>query len=217
MYPTTAELVAASASPELLGLTAPQQDALRAAAIVSVERYTGQKFVEFDGLSVERSNGSRAITLSRRLRVFRSLSIAGIAEALYGPTEVGLSDDGDRLFLLSDAGLSYYSQALLDVQARDSRTYRRGFPTGEVTIDGEWGWEDSPDGVDQAIRIDMEEQAAADASKLSGAVSSYRRLGITDISQGNLRVTMGDPATVSPRVAHLLEDYVWTAGGGLLV
>jgi hypothetical protein len=97
----------------------------------------------------------------------------------------------------------------------DSRTFRVG--AGAIVLTGVFGWSETPATVEQAIRLEMEAQAQADANRLSGVVAGARRLGLTDIAQGNLRVSLGDPSEVTPRTARLLAGYVWTGEAGRLV
>jgi hypothetical protein len=44
-----------------------------------------------------------------------------------------------------------------------------------------------------------------------------RSLGIRDVSQGNLRLNIGDAAMLSPRAVRLLHGLVWHGAGGELV
>lgn len=212
-YPTTAALVAASTQPDLLALSAPQQDSLRAAAITGVESYTGQSFTEFDGVVELESQGGADLYLPRRLRVLRSITpFNGTPlelEPLYIP------EDGTRiLFRRNAVGVGYYEQALMEVSGHDYYTH---FPTQTVVIDGEWGWAAPPDAVTLALRYDMEEQAAADANALSGTTLAFRKLGLSQIAQGGLRADLSAVPTLSPRVQALLEPHIWLGRGGKLV
>jgi hypothetical protein len=207
-YPTTAELVAASNVAELTDLTEPQQDALRVVAIHNIERYAGQKFEPFAGTMKLDGSGGGELWPERRVEELTAISVTGTAIDL---TDVVVSPDGDRLFL-APLSTDYAVQAMRE-EAYDSRTFRAG--AGTVVVTGTFGWSEVPAPVIQAIRIEMEEQAQADASAIAGPVASWRRLGLRDISQGNLRASLGDPSLISPRAAALLQpDYVWQGPAG---
>lgn len=211
-YPTTAELVAASAVEELTGLTVPQQAGLRDLAIVAVEAYTGQKFEPLVGTIRVDGPGGRELYLPRRVEAISGITAGGTDLDL---SEVELSDDGDRLSwapLVTD----YATRAMREDGYADSRTFRRG--ANAVRITGTFGWSVVPAAVVQAIRLDMEDQALADASGLAGPVASARRLGLRDVSQGNLRMSLGGHAGgVSGRVQRLLSRYVWHGAAGHMV
>lgn len=209
-YPTTADLVAASSVAELQNLTQPQQDALRAVAINNIERYCGQKFLAFDGSLAVDGSGGAELWPERRVESLTDIAVHGTGIDL---TDVVVSEKGDRVYL-APVSANYAVRAMRE-EAYDTRTFRAG--AGTVTLTGTFGWTVIPDAVFQAIRIEMEEQAVADASALSGPVAAWRRLGLRDISQGNLRATIGDPSLLSPRAAALLTaDYVWQGPAGLV-
>lgn len=209
-YPPTADLVAASNVAELVNLTAPQQDALRAVAINTIERYCGQKFEPFAGSMTVDGSGGGELWLERRAEELTDVQVYGSAIDM---TDVELSERGDRIVLAPVSG-NYAVQAMRE-NAYDTRTFRAGANT--VVLTGTFGWTVVPDAVFQAIRIEMEEQAVADASALAGPVAAWRRLGLRDISQGNLRAQLGDPSLLSPRAAALLtDDYVWQGPAGLV-
>lgn len=214
MYPTTAELVAASGVEELTSLVEARQDALRASAISAIESYTAQSFEPFDGVLAAESAGGRELWLPRRLRVLRSATPYNGDPLEFEPLMV--SDDGARIVWRENVvGVGYYSQALWEVSDRD---YPREFPSGAtIYVEGEWGYDEVPSAVFAAILADMEDSALADANALTPTVNVARKLGLKGVRQGNLSVDLGAVASVSPRVERLLEDYVFFGRGGHLV
>lgn len=210
-YPSTAELVAASTSSELQSLTAEQQEALRVAAIAAIEEYTNQSFQPVTETKLVDGTGTHAVPLPTRLESIISLTIAGEVVA---PDKVKI--DGNRLVLPTFVP-NYAEQALYDIQDLNWRDIR--FPTGMgvISIEGVWGWTDTPAPVVNAIRWDMEEQAAADTNVLAGSIASYRALGIRTISQGNLNVVLDSTTALSDRVRRALEPYRWSSDFGFVV
>lgn len=202
-YPTAAELVAESTVDELVQLTADQQEGLRQAAILAVEEFTRQKFEPVVETRALRGTRKRQLYLPKRLEALTTISVSGAA--LSG---VVVSEDGDYIELPLTAGLGYYEQAYAEVSGEDFR----GFD-GRLEITGTWGWTDVPEPVKLALRYDMEEQALADANQLSSTIAAYRKLGVRAISQGNLRVQIGDEVVLSPRVQRQLSRYMWAAVG----
>lgn len=208
-YPTTATLVAASSVTELTSLTAPQQDALRDVATSAVERYTGQQFTPSTDDVVIDGSGSREIFTPIRVETLTDISVKGSSIDL---TDVVLGANGDRLHFAAPS--TSYAVVAMREHAYDTRTFRSG--AGTIILSGTFGWSVCPPAVVQALRIEMEVQAAADASALSGIVASARRLGMTNLSQGNLRAAIGDPSEISPQAARLLAPYVFVGAGGYL-
>lgn len=209
-YPGTGELVAQSSVAELTGLTDPEQDALRDVAIESIEQFCGQRFEMYEGELVVDGSGARELFAPQRIVELTAIIVKGTSLDL---TDIVVSPEGDRIHFA--AWNTSYAVAAMRETAYDSRTFRAG--TGMVVLTGIFGWPAVPAAVAQAIRIEMEEQALADANPLSGTVATFRRLGLRNISQGNLRANIGNPAEVSPRAARLLAKYVWTGAGGQLV
>lgn len=208
-YPTTEQLVDASSVSELLALSGPQQDALRDIAIADVERYCGQAFTPYIGDVVVDGGGGREVFPPKRVEELTGIVVKGTSIDL---TDVAVSEKGDRIHFLALS--TDYAVAAMRETAFDSRTFRSG--SGTVVLTGTFGWSVVPAAVAQAIRIEMEQQALADASELSGIVSSSRRLGLRSVAQGNLRAEIGDPSVVSPQAARLLSNYVWLGPGGYL-
>jgi hypothetical protein len=211
-YPATEELLAQSSSSELMDLSSAEQEALRTVAIAAVERFTGQRFesagpgevVTIDGA------GGREVFLPKRCEALSGVIVKGTSIDL---TDVALDEKGARLYFQPRS--THYAVVAMYDSPRDTRTFRAG--AGTIVLTGTFGWSVCPDPVAQALRLEMEEQASADASALSGLVSSYRRLGIADIAQGNLRAQIGTPGEIGARAARLLAPYVWTGAGGFLV
>lgn len=208
-YPTTAALVAASSVAELTSLTVPQQDALRDVAISAVERYTGQQFISSVVPVTIDGGGARELYLPTRVDTLTNIVVKGTSIDL---TDVVLSPSGDRLHFVPQS--TNYAVVAMREHAYDTRTFRSG--AGTIVLSGVFGWTVCPPAVVQALRIEMEVQAAADASALSGIVASARRLGMTNLSQGNLRAAIGDPSEIAPQAARLLAKYVWLGQGGSL-
>lgn len=217
-YPGTLDLVAQSSVAELIGLTLEQQDALREIAISDVEQFTGQRFLPRVGTLVEDGTGGDELPVSEHIVELTAISVKGTSVDLL---DFDVAPDGDRVYFKNPvgAGGGYYGRTLgalmMESDALDSRTFRSG--PGTVTLTGTFGWPTAPEPVVQALRIQMETQARADASALSPIVSQARRLGLQSISQGNLRAQVGNPALVAPEAARLLADYVWTGRGGYLL
>lgn len=210
-YPTTAELVAASSQDALTGLTPAQQDALRTAAIAAVEAHCGQSFTSEDATHAVRGSGGDTLLLPRRLEAATAVTMGGM---LLEPGAWELGEDADRLVLPALAPSNYYERTMAQLDDWGPRSWANDLA---VHITGTWGWTTPPDAVVTALRYDMEDQAAADASGLSGAVQAYRKLGIRGISQGNLNAQLNGGGSLSPRVQRLLEGLQWAGAGGFLV
>jgi len=207
-YPTATALVDASGVPELRGASDDDVTALRSAAIAAVEEFTGQSFDSFEGTLSVHASGSVAF-LPRRLERLDSIDGAGsLTDA-----DLALDDRGDRITVRDWRWTSNaYERALRDLAGETSPTLG-----DDVQITGLWGWSECPAEVATAIRYDMEDQARADANDLSPTVAAMRSLGIRDVSQGNLRLNIGDAAMLSPRAVRLLHGLVWHGAGGELV
>lgn len=210
-YPSRADLVAASDVPELLAAPEAKQDEYFMLARRGVEGVTGQKFVQWTGARILDGRGGRELYLPERLDTLTGIAVLGTTIDL---TDVQIADDGKRLVFVP-MNTSYAVMAMRDTWA-DSRTFRMGLRT--VTVTGVWGWSEAPDELATAMRWDMEDQARADQNALAGTIAAYRRLGVNEIAQGNLRATIGPAAPVlSARAASLLADYVWWGEGGYVV
>jgi hypothetical protein len=211
-YPTAAELVADSAVPELTGAAAPDQEALRTAAIVAVETYCGQSFESEVATYTVDGSGDGVLYLPRRLDALTGLAVN---DEPWAVGDVVLSDDHTRL-LFALTGGSAYSRAMLAVQGIDQT---RVWPSrrGAVALTGTWGWDTVPQAVTDALRIDMEDTARADANDLASSVAASRKLGLTGLRQGNLSLSIGEVGGLSPRAIRLLSsDLIWRGPiGGL--
>ncbi len=218
MYPSTAELIAASNVSELTDLTEAQQDALRAESILAIEGYCAQSF-EVEGTGEEPvqrildGNGARKIYLPKRLVSLSALSVVGVALAA---SDVVLSEDHDRLHISDEAdSASWLTRAMADITGERESLFTAG--VGTVAVSGIWGWADDefPDAVGTALRYDMEDRALADGHALSETVRSARALGLGGVQQGGLSIDLaaGEPE-VSTRVARLLSDYIWQSAAG---
>lgn len=207
-YPTASQLVVASGVPELTGASDSDVLSLRTAAIAAVEEFTGQSFDSEEATLSVPVGGSVAF-LPRRLARLDTIAGAGGLSA----SDVALDGRGDRIVLRDWRWTSNaYERALREVSGELSPELGRA-----LSITGLWGWEDCPDAVADAIRCDMEDQARADANDLSPTVAAMRALGVRDVSQGNLRLNIGEASMLSPRAVRLLTGYVWHGAGGELV
>jgi hypothetical protein len=213
-YPTAADLVAESNVDELTGLTLPEQEQLWRSSISAVEEFTGQAFLLESGETKYIDGpGGRTLFLPKRLDSLTDLSVTGSGLSL---DDVYLSEKHDQLIVLPTAGIgNYYEQALRDLDGNLPLNFR--FGVGTVQVTGDWGWSVVPETVRDAIRIDMEDQALADANALSDTVRSVRALGLRDISQGNLAAGIGLSSGISLRAQRLLAPYVWLGPIGVVV
>jgi hypothetical protein len=223
MYPSTAELVAASSVAELTGLEEAQQDALREEAILAVEAHCKQSFEQEGkpGELVERiidGSGADTIYLPKRLVELDTLSVVGGSLLT---DDVALSEKRDRLHVIREGdGGTWATRAVAAIEGRQPTT---GFPAGPgaVTISGVWGWADDelPAAVKTALRLDMEDRALAGSNALAESMRSARALGSKRVQQGGLSVDLsgGEPA-VSNRVERVLSTagLVWESAVGAL-
>jgi hypothetical protein len=206
-YPDREDVVAASTVDELTGLTTDQQDALYYAAISAIEDFTGQSFTEFTGARTITGAGGTEQYLDRRLQSVTAWTLDGVELDL---TALAISEGGDRIYVPTP--VPSYGVLTPEPWGEAPRRLR-----GDLEITGVWGWSDPPEAVVEALRLDMEDTALAEAHALSASVHAARKLGIDTIRQGNLDVALRDVPTLSPRVTRLLEPYVWLGAGGHLV
>ncbi len=228
MYPTTAELVAASTVAALTDLETAQQDALRQEAILTVEGHCAQSF-EAEGTEddpvTKTLDGVGGRTLYLPMRMAKLVSVTPPEGSSLSTGDVTLSDDHDRLAVRSlYGGTNWATQAFAEGYGyRDLR-----FPSepASVKVAGVWGWTDDefPAAIATALRFDMEDRALADAHALSETVRSARALGLTALNQGGLTMQFGqrtgalgavpgEPA-VSTRVERLLSGFLWVSMAG---
>lgn len=213
-YPTLDDLLEASATEDLTGASPAEQTTYYVLAIQAVESYTGQRFESEDAVERVDGSGGSEVYLPRRLLTLDSVAqVDGDALDLTN-FDVAVGVNSARL-VWAALDTSYYAQAMRAVQGWvDTRTFRTG--VRNLLIAGTWGWEDPPPEVVAAIRLDMEDQAGASGLALAGTIHAYRRLGVRDVSQGNLRLTLDPIAaqSLSPRAAALVHHLIWTGPAG---
>lgn len=225
MYPTTAELVAASTVSELTDLEEAQQDALRQEAIDAIEGVCRQSFLQegTEGEPVERiidGPGSRELYLPKRLIELTKLATSGSALTA---SDVVLSEAGDRLHVPSERdGGTWATRAIAEATGRVDPIFPHG--PGSVTVTGVWGWAEVPSAIVTALRLDMEDRALATGHALAESVRSTRALGVSGIDQGGLSVQLRNREPgVSARVRRVLRTgndgagYIWHRWGGGVV
>jgi hypothetical protein len=206
-YPTLEALIEAST---ILTEDTVDVSTLREASIAAVEEYTGQSFDSVAGSLYVDARGGNVIFLPQRLETLTGVSYAGVT---WVEPDVYLSPRHDELRIVMPGYYNYYERTMREVSGE---LYPR-WPSGRVEIVGVWGWETCPEPVEVAIRYDMEDAAQADANELSPTITAFRAMGLRDISQGNLRATIGQPGLLSPRATRLLAGYQWYGPGGELV
>jgi hypothetical protein len=210
-YPSAADLVADSTIMELTTLPADQQETLRQAAIVAIEEFTGQSFETWTGTLTVDGTGDTVLYLPRRLETLTAIAANGSGLVL---SDVVLSPQGDRLHVNEEALVgNYYTRALRAISPSEYMAFPYGH--GRVSVTGTWGWSTTPSNVVRAILKDMEDTALADASALNNTIRAYRKLGLADISQGDLNASFGFASyALSDEVIGLLRPYIWTSRVG---
>ena len=213
-YPSAGELVDDSDLTALTNLPFESQYALWLASKSAIEEYTGQTFeFEPDTLRAFDGTGDRSVYLPKRLEVITDLEVS---YSSLGVADVDLHDDRNKLTVRSDAGIrNYYERAIVRIQDNPSLLFTSGVATVRVT--GDWGWEEFPEAVREAMRLDMEDQALADTNALSESLRAYQKLGMRDVRQGNLTAAVTAVSGLSDRVRHLLDPYVWRGRVGAVL
>lgn len=223
-YPDLATLLAASDLTELTSLDPDVQAGLRASAIGAVEGFCVQSFAE-DGTvadPVERvldGPGAKKLWLPKRLAELVSLKVDG---ASIDETDVAIGSAGpipeganDHLYLDTSAfAATWLTRAL---RPDEPPLFAAGVMN--VRVSGIWGWKaaEFPVAIEQALRIDMEDQAAAAAHGLGSSIRALRALGAREASQGPLSVTaMRQHPVLSDRALELAEPYVFGAHGAVV-
>jgi hypothetical protein len=213
-YPTASDLVGESQVPELTSLSTTQQNWLYEASVAAVEEYCGQKFDFQPGVTMTLDgSGTDTLYLPKRLEVFTDITVidSGLetADMIIGP-------DNDTILVKRHAYSlgNYYTRTLRDLSGALPLLFTWGPDT--VTITGDWGWASFPDQVRTALRKDMEDTALADANMLSSTIRSYRKLGLRDIAQGNLRATIAGSPGLGDEVLMLLRPFIWRGAIGAL-
>lgn len=218
-YPTTDELVAASNVVELTSLTGEQQDALRASAIEAVEAFCRQSFeAEPAGEVTLEGAGTDEIRLGRRLTDPTSITVDGQL-LVADDYRLTTTPSGSVIKLVSPIGGSWLTR-VRRLPGDPGPIFNDG---ATVVVAGAFGWTDAEwtagdvDAVATAIRFDMEDQAQAEAHKLSATVRAARTLGLDNVSQGNVALTLkpGEPG-LSVRAQRKLLRYRWTGPVGAL-
>jgi len=222
MYPSTAELVAASSNAALKGLEGSEQDGLRDEAILAIEGACRQSFT-VEGTKEEPvtrkvdGTGGDLLYLPKRLVELVSLEVPG---GTISADDVELSELRGRLSLPDPrSGTTWLTQAFAEARGLESLA----FPSGAagVEVSGVWGWADDevPAAVAVALRYDMEDRAVANAHALADTVRSAKGLGVSGLSQGGLSMQLdGREAAVSTRVRRVLADaaLIWHGPVGAL-
>jgi hypothetical protein len=214
-YPTAAELVAESNIPALTELSPEQQEDLYVQSVAAIEEFCGQTF-DFvpDAEFTLSGSGTDVLYLPKRLEVVASLVVEGSA---LSAADVYLDTSFDRLVVKPNVtgSWNYYEQALYELS--DSLPMIFAYDEDNVTILGDWGWSVFPEVVHIALRKDMEDTALADTNLLSQTIRSYRKFGMRDISQGNLRASFGFAPGLGDDVINMLQPYVWLGQVGYMV
>lgn len=212
-YPSAEDFVAMSSVDDLTNLTLEQADGLRSSSIAAIEDYCGQTFGGTEvATKLVRAAGSSLLYLPARLESVDAIAVEGVSQTL---SDVVLADEHDRLHLPAVVGGNYYERTLRELAGEPSpRSWH-----GEVAVTGTWGWPTVPENIITAIRFDMEEQAVAEKNGLAPTIMAMRKLGVRDVSQGNLRMTIGDEVVLSGRVVRLLNapGLLWQGIPGALV
>jgi hypothetical protein len=213
-YPTAAELVNESSVAALTTLDSGDQEVLRQISIAAIETYCGQSFeLLTDHTEVIDGTGGRVLYLPRRL-----LSVTEfIAEdSALEIDDIRITEDGARIQVNAELYTgNYYTRTLRELNDNQPMWFTYG--TGTVTITGDWGWDNCPVAVRRALLRDMEDTALADSNALNESLRAYRKLGLSDVSQGNLRATMTATPTIAEDVAALLQPYIWMGEIGAVV
>lgn len=213
-YPSPSELVAESVVEALTGLAYEYQEAIWLAAKLAVEEYTGQQFTFEEGVTkLIDGRGGRTLYLPKRLETLTSLEVSGSG---LDQTQVSLSEKQDALNVTASASFgNYYERALWEIQGLSTPCFTYG--VGTVTVVGDWGWEEFPLAIRNAMRYDMEDQALADTNSLMDTIRAYQKMGIRDASQGGLAFSVTAAAGLSDRVRTLLDGYVYQGAVGVSV
>lgn len=210
-YPSAAELVSRSDVDDLVEATDEEQDAWYMAAKQSVEDFCNQRFDLRTATLIVGAQGGRTLYLPERIESVTAVDMPHSGLVL---SDLLINDDHDALIVREDVGRNYYEAILTEGT-------RLSFPKQgqDVTVTGSWGWPAVPDAVALAIQYDMEDQARADSSQLSGGFASLRAMGATEIAQAGMRVKFGAARPiVSERVERILSPrYVWQPALGTVV
>src|SRR5262245_54429925 len=205
-YPTAPELVAESNIPALTTLTPDEQQELYELSVSAIEEFCGQTFdYEANATKLLDGPGSDVMFLPKRLEALDSLYIIN---STLDVGDVTLSPNKDRLEVITGLGAqrNFYSWALLSFE--DTLTFNFAYGLSNVEVGGDWGWQTFPTPVRTAIRTDMEDTALADTNLLNQTVRSYRKMGMRDISQGNLRAAVNFAPGLGDDVINMLQPFI---------
>lgn len=221
-YPSTADLVAASDVEELTGAEPEKQDDYRGSAITAIEGWCRQSF-EAEGTEGDPVTklidglGTDQLYTPKRLAVLSSVQIDNTPTASL-TVDVDRSATGAVLTVRAPVGSGWAIRSRLRYAAGEAQNAGPVFEAGRenVAVAGVWGWTDeewetgelAP--VARALRFDMEDQALADAYKLSSTIRAARALGVESITQGGLTMPLkGGTPGVSIRVQRELQRFRW--------
>jgi hypothetical protein len=213
-YPPVEDVVAGSTVDALTSLPIEEKQALYESSRLAVEEFCRQTF-NYDPGTIRNldGTGTKALYLPVRLDVLTSM-VAGGSGLEVGDVEI--SESHDRLLVRSSAfETNYYTQAIRDFEGNLPLAFPYG--AGNNSVGGDWGWGEVPEAVLRAIRRDMEDTALADQNALSHSIRAFRKLGLRDVSQGNLRADIAGAWGLSPEVMLLLVPYVWEGPIGITV
>lgn len=213
-YPPVEDVVAGSDVDALTTLPSEDQWSLYESSRLTVEEFCCQTFNYDPGTSRNLDGtGTKALYLPLRLDTLTSMVADGSALEV---GDVELSANHDRLLVRSAAlQANYYTQTIREIEGNLPLAFPYG--AGNVTVGGNWGWSEFPEAVLRAIRRDMEDTALADQNALSHSIRAFRKLGLRDVSQGNLRADIAGAWGLSPEVMLLLVPYVWEGPVGVTI
>lgn len=210
MYPTVADLVAASSVDALTDASPTEQQGWYDASKRLIEAFCRQTFDSETLTLAVAGSGDRRLPLPRRLAALDTIESVGSA---IDASDVQLTPSHNCIEIKPSVygGGNWAERAL---RAGEPTTFARGF--GTVSITGDWGFTDleqtgevdTPLGV--AFRLDMEDQALASLHGLAQTVRAASRLGLSNVNQGSLTATYERPdVALSPEVQSVLEPFIW--------
>lgn len=223
MYPSTADLVAASTVEALTGLTTPQKNALRDAAIQAVESFCGQQFTAEGTIGspvTRRVDGTGTDTLYLPARISDLVSVTATNGDL-SVESVQISDDRQRLTITGLTGTTWADRAFADFRGFPEPVFPAG--ADNIEVSGVWGWTDDEystylTAVSTALRFDMEDKALAGGHALGDTVRASRALGLGAVNQGRVSIDLsGQEPMLSVRARQQLRSLVFNHAGGAVV
>lgn len=223
-YPTLDSLIAASTVAALTDAPLATQRALRSGAIAAVEVFARQSFVPegATGAPVTKlidGSGSQTVYLPKRLATLVSVTIDGASIQPGLDVEVHAEDTKAFLKMVGPLGVGSWVTRVRRVPGDPGPLFRAD--RDNVAVAGVWGWTEDEwaagklVAVEEAIRLDMEDQARADANPLAATVRSARALGLSEVSQGGLSASLRPgEAALSVRAKRRLVGLRWTVPSG---